>query len=443
MDLKVYGDGNYVLWMVDDATRLIRGEAIKSKDPDTIIAAMERIWINGYGMGPGMPEKYIFTDNGGEFLNEKMLNLCQEAGIKLKNTGSYSPQQNGVNERNHGVTDIMVEKYRREDPNLTLQDAINKAAFAKNSLIHSQTGFSPFQLVFGRNPVLQMTSESTTGGLENLSGNEMARSMLYKQEQARIAMEIAEHDMRLKIAARDRLPANTKYMYEIGDYVVFRDGRDGKRHDAKIVGFDGSIALLRWGNMDRRVPERDLLPSHEKREIIEDKDEVSGREEEEIVSDTEVIPEIVPRKRGPKRQKKVEIIPEIPEKKVFKESKRWKNTEEEDQQPTLEVWSEDEDCYKEKNKCLTMPILGEHIDMWNLWGEKFSGQVEKIKKSKPHFRIKEHETDASVWVELDNLNFWEYTRPPDPNKRLDTDGKPSKRAELAEIDRQEMEYEWM
>ena len=37
--------------------------------------------------------------------------------------------------------------------------------------------------------------------------------------------------MRLKIAARDRLPANTKYIFEIGDYVVFRDGRDGKRHD--------------------------------------------------------------------------------------------------------------------------------------------------------------------------------------------------------------------
>ena len=45
MNLKVFGDGNYVLWMVDDATRLIRGEAIKSKEPDTIIAAIEKIWI--------------------------------------------------------------------------------------------------------------------------------------------------------------------------------------------------------------------------------------------------------------------------------------------------------------------------------------------------------------------------------------------------------------
>ena len=33
------------------------------------------------------------------------------------------------------------------------------------------------------------------------------------------------------------------------------------------------------------------------------------------MSDTEIIPEIEPRKRGPKRRKKIEIIPEIPEKK--------------------------------------------------------------------------------------------------------------------------------
>ena len=44
------------------------------------------------------------------------------------------------------------------------------------------------------------------------------------------------------------------------------------------------------------------------------------------------------------------------------------------------------------------------------------------------------------WVELDNLNFWEYTRPPDPNKRQDTNGKPSERAELAGVD---LKYEWM
>jgi transposase InsO family protein len=112
MDLKCFGDRTYILWMVDNATRLIRGQVIQDKEPDTIIAAIHKIWINRYGLGPGLPSKAFYSDNGGEFVNQKLLNLCQAQGITLKTTSSYSPQQNGLNERNHGLVDIMVEKIR-------------------------------------------------------------------------------------------------------------------------------------------------------------------------------------------------------------------------------------------------------------------------------------------------------------------------------------------
>ena len=75
MDLKCFGDGTYVMWMVDDATRLIRGRVIQDKEPETIIDAIDKLWINGGGMGPGLPEKAFFSDNGGEFVNQKLLNL--------------------------------------------------------------------------------------------------------------------------------------------------------------------------------------------------------------------------------------------------------------------------------------------------------------------------------------------------------------------------------
>ncbi len=100
----------YVLWCVDDATRMIRGEVVKDKKPETILGALERAWIIGRGAGPGLPEKYFFSDNGGEFVNEAMTNYLQQAGIRLKTTGSFSPQQNGVNERNHSSADILVTK---------------------------------------------------------------------------------------------------------------------------------------------------------------------------------------------------------------------------------------------------------------------------------------------------------------------------------------------
>ena len=35
-----------------------------------------------------MREKYFFSDNGGEFVNETMTNFLHQAGIRLKTTGS-------------------------------------------------------------------------------------------------------------------------------------------------------------------------------------------------------------------------------------------------------------------------------------------------------------------------------------------------------------------
>jgi hypothetical protein len=81
MDLKCNSDGTYILWLVDDATRMIRGQVVKDKLPDTIIDALEKAWVNGRGIGPGMPEKYFFCDNGGEFVNDKMMEMAQRAGI--------------------------------------------------------------------------------------------------------------------------------------------------------------------------------------------------------------------------------------------------------------------------------------------------------------------------------------------------------------------------
>jgi hypothetical protein len=60
MDLKCNSDGTYILWLVNDATRMIRGQVMKDKYPETIIYALEKTWINSQGIRPGMLEKYLF-----------------------------------------------------------------------------------------------------------------------------------------------------------------------------------------------------------------------------------------------------------------------------------------------------------------------------------------------------------------------------------------------
>jgi hypothetical protein len=374
---------------------------MKDKTPESVIDALEKTWVNGHGIGPGLPEKYFMCDNGGEFVNEKMMHMAQAAGISIKTTGSFSPAQNGMNERNHGVADLMVTKFQHENPKLSLQEAVDHAAWAKNSLINAERGFSPFQLVFGRNPSLPGVSDCTTGGLESMSYHEISRAMFERMANTRIQMLIMENDNRLKIAFRDRVPKTTDITFGIGDEVVFRDGKEGRLHDGKITGFDGPNALIKWGNSQRRVPRRELLP---RREVHQELESSSDEKEGEV----EIIPEIRPTRRGPVRKRKAEIIPEIQPRKPPR------ITSEEDSRPTLQQWTDsEEERHDVKNPALDMPRINQYIDMWNLHGEKFSGKV--VQLGKEQFKIIELGTNVKIWIELDKLNYWDYPdKPPQP-----------------------------
>ena len=104
---------------------------------------------------------------------------------------------------------------------MTLQEAVDQAAQGKNAIINKIKGFSPFQLVFGRNPSLPGVSDCTTGGLETMTHSEISAAMFRRMEKTRIMMLLAEYDQRLKVAARDRLPGNVDIQFNIGDEVVF------------------------------------------------------------------------------------------------------------------------------------------------------------------------------------------------------------------------------
>jgi hypothetical protein len=436
MDLKCNSDGTYILWLVDDATRMIRGQVVNDKKPETIIDALEAAWVNGRGIGPGMPEKYFFCDNGGEFINDKMMGLAQRAGINIKKTSSFSPQQNGLNERNHGIADIMVEKIRRESPKMKLQDAIDQATWARNSLIIPHLGFSPFQMVYGRNPSLPGVSDATTGGLETMTESEIVKAMFHRMENTRIQWQIAEHDHRMKIAMKDRLPKETNIAFGIGDDITFRDRITKKLYDGRIVGFEGPTALIKWGNSDRRVPTRELLPRRQRYQDSDTDTEPEGKTE----SEEETIPEIRPTRRGPKRKKKAEIIPEISAFKIKKPKSTEKYIE---GTPLPDLWTEDEkEDYTKKVEFLTMPKKGVYIKMWNLKGEKFSGKVIQCRKT--HFFIIETGTNHRAWIDLNRLNYWEYLHDeeiPAENINQGENGNQSTSPSLMMLESMPYEYE--
>ena len=93
----------------------------------------------------------INSDNGGEFLNNDLVNFAATMNTTIKMTSANAPWQNGLVERHHATADIIYQKMRSENPNMDPQTAINNAAFAKSSDINV-SGFSPLQIIMGQNP---------------------------------------------------------------------------------------------------------------------------------------------------------------------------------------------------------------------------------------------------------------------------------------------------
>lgn len=176
--------------MVDMSTRF--SCVTKSKEPDEIVEKIIETWL---GTGLGAPVKFL-CDNGGEFANNTFLEMCENMNIQVVHTAAYSPFSNGLCERNHAIIDEMVVKIMAEQPKLSLKVALAWAVNAKNCL-QMTGGFSPYQLVYGRNPKLPCTMSDELPALEGTTSSEMVAKHINASHSARKAFIAAETSERI------------------------------------------------------------------------------------------------------------------------------------------------------------------------------------------------------------------------------------------------------
>ena len=146
MDLKPLNNV-HILHLIDLSTRYSNAVVVRFKHKDVIVKNILQHWIALFGA----PNK-ILSDNGGEFNNQELQDMSENSNIEIMTTAAESPWSNGVCERHNAVIGDMVTKIVAETK-CSLEIALAWAVNAKNSL-HNVYGYSPNQLVFGRNPNL-------------------------------------------------------------------------------------------------------------------------------------------------------------------------------------------------------------------------------------------------------------------------------------------------
>ena len=129
MDLKFY-NGNILLHLVNHAIKLSSSKITKPKEQKEINDNIFKIWIQTYGA----PEKFL-TDNGGDFANRQLLEMCEAINITVNVTAAESPFSNVLVKRHNMIIANMLDKIL-EDQLLDLDIALPWCLNANKLLVN-------------------------------------------------------------------------------------------------------------------------------------------------------------------------------------------------------------------------------------------------------------------------------------------------------------------
>ena len=252
MDLKQIG-GRLILHMIDHATRYDAAVVIKNKKKETIVQAILEYWVRIFGA----PQKFL-SDNGGEFVNQELIDFAEKFNISIHTTAAESAWSNGMCEKHNDIIADMINKIMA-DCGCSFELAVPWSVAAKNSLLNVY-GYSPNQLVFGRNPNTPAVhsdrppAENSSADLSEYLSRNLAA--LHSARRAFIQQESCERLRR----ALSRKSRNIPF-FSNGVSVYYKRNNSREWHGpAKVLGKDSQNYLLKHGGIYIRVHPCRLQP---------------------------------------------------------------------------------------------------------------------------------------------------------------------------------------
>ncbi|GAQ89224.1 hypothetical protein KFL_005000010, partial [Klebsormidium nitens] len=216
----------YVLVMVEHFSKTIILAPTQDKEPGTVAGVFTREVLTRFGACAE-----VVTDRGGEFGGE--FQACLDAAlIDHRATSAYHPQANGLNERVVGLVKRALRKWclghAAEEWDVYLPWVAMGYNFSAQA---SLAGFSPYQILFGRDPVVPgaikvaLEEPLDLDHPERLKALVAQRAALFRRwmPMAMGNLQIAQHRDTLRYAkTRSGAWKPQLIQYGVGDYVYLQ-----------------------------------------------------------------------------------------------------------------------------------------------------------------------------------------------------------------------------
>ena len=174
----------------------------------------------------------IFSDRGTNFISQVVRGITGLLGIHSKFSSAYSPHSSGQVERvNQSIIDIL-SKTVADEP-LRWSDLLQYAVWAYNSAVHSSTGYSPYQVVFGivpKDPSLDALGMDEGTPLVSIEDH-VRHGFTHVRDKVRANIERARASYK-KMADRS---VRRDPPFVQGEQIMMKS-RDGQKFDPRYVG---------------------------------------------------------------------------------------------------------------------------------------------------------------------------------------------------------------
>ena len=201
----------YVLTVIDMLTGFTIAVPIKNKNAETICDAYRD---NIYCVFGGSSR--MLTDNGSEFKNKEMHEVCDTLGLKHIFSPVYTPQSNGRLEGWHRFFKACIAKHIRGG-GVEWDELVPLAVSAYNFFPCQSSKESPFVLMFGRDPIMPVAKL-----LEPRPRYYGERGTALKMDTLRRLYTIVVNNIR---KAREKLPKKEEepHKFRVNDMVLVKD----------------------------------------------------------------------------------------------------------------------------------------------------------------------------------------------------------------------------
>ncbi|QRW22406.1 Retrotransposable element Tf2 protein [Rhizoctonia solani] len=135
----------------------------------------------------GLPVKTI-SDRGTTFTGKFLRALYQQLGVKPAFSLAYHPESDGQTERVNQFIEFYLRSYVAAD-HLDWATWLPLAEYAYNNAKHSATGRTPFELVYGRNPVMNPSNVPANVPEADQVANTLAREWQEAESALRMTKE--------------------------------------------------------------------------------------------------------------------------------------------------------------------------------------------------------------------------------------------------------------